>query len=65
MEDNMRESQKFSKKGLFSIEIPVCMSSVSQSQLSIISNYIDMAYHDKIRNFSSVLSVTKINVQRI
>lgn len=65
MEDNMRESQMFSKKGLFSLEISVCMSSVSQSQLSIISNYIDMVYHDKIRNFSSLLSVNKINVQRI
>lgn len=42
MEDNMRERQNFFKKVLFNLGIPVCMSSVSQSQLSIISNYIDM-----------------------
>lgn len=61
----MREIQNFFKKVLFNLGIPVCMSSVSQSQLSIISNYIDMVYHGEIRNITSVPSVTKINVQII
>lgn len=65
MEDNMRERQFFSKKGLFNLGIPVCKSSVSQSQLSIITNYIDMVCHGEIRIITSVPSVTKINVQII